>query len=419
MRWPLDPSSYQDMKKSLLCASILLALGATTPVYAQEDALKVEGVKFRAFRLDEFVNTAQQNSGALKGKKLAIDSAEAAVSTMAFPNINPSVTYSRGSYYRSTPYTPFVSPQSDTVSLSFTLEGWGKRSSRADYAEAEVGRNKTELDWYQRNVEGEAAMIFIDMLRLKEIWLALQKANERLAVIKGQEAQDALAESKRIQSDLNKDIKYLSHAMLLYLPEDSRDIPEPFGSLAVEPRDLDAETLVRNAYSKRADLLSIESSLKSADANLQMVDKTHNLDFYPSIWYSRTPSYTSSGTDYNETTAYGFSLTMPIPTSALYRADVLAAANGKTQIELNLIESKKRVRMEINQALIQYANAKEQLGSIERAYRDTIMAGKKDDSASIVAERQKSVDLIDARTNHLKALIYVLRLGGDYSLPKM
>ena len=47
------------------------------------------------------------------------------------------------------------------------------------------------------------------------------------------------------------------------------------------------------------------------------------------------------------------------------------------------------------------------------------MAGKKDDSASIVAERQKSVDLIDARTNHLKALIYVLRLGGDYSLPKL
>lgn len=407
------------MKRTLLCAAIVSALGTMAPAFAQEDALKIEGLQFRAFRIEEFVKTAQQNSAALKGKKLAIDSAVAAVATMSFPNINPSVTYSRGSYYKTTPYTGFISPQSDTASLSFTLEGWGKRASRADYAEAEVGRNKVELDWYQRNVEGEALMIFIDSLRLKEIWLALQRANERLAVVKGQEAQDALTESKRIQGDLNKDIKYLSHAMLTYAPEGSREIPEPFGTLVAEPRDLDAETLVLNAHAKRADLLAIESSLKAADANLQMVDKTHRLDVYPAIWYSRTPSYTSSGTTYNETNAYGFSLTIPIPTSALYRADVLAAANNKTQIEYNLIESRKRVRMEINQALIQYANAKDQLGWAESAYRDTVMASKGGEPSSIVAERQKSVDLIDARTNHLKALIYVLRLSGDYSLPKL
>ncbi len=407
------------MKRNLLSAAIVSVLGAAVPAFAQEDALKIEGLNFRAFRIDDFVKAAQENSGTIKGKKLAIDSAVAAVDTMSFPNTNPSVTYSRGSYYKATPYTGFISPQSDTLSLSFTLEGWGKRSSRAEYAEAEVGRNKVELDWYMRNNESEAVMIFIDSLRLKEIWLALQKANERLAVVKGQEAQDALTENKRIQGDLNKDIKFLSHAMLTYMPEGSRDIPEPIGTLAIEPRDLDAETLIRHAYTRRADLLAMESSLKSADANLQMVDKTHNIDIYPSVWYSRTPSYTSSGTTYNETTAYGFSLTMPIPTSAMYRSDVLAAANNKTQIEYNLIESRKHVRMEINQALIQYTNAKEQLDRAESAYRDTVMARKAVDSASIVAERQKSVDLIDARTNHLKALVYVLRLAGDYTLPKL
>jgi hypothetical protein len=75
--------------------------------------------------------------------------------------------------------------------------------------------------------------------------------------------------------------------------------------------------------------------------------------------------------------------------------------------------------MEINQALIQYANAKEQLSLAESAYRDTMMGIKKGDPGSVVSERQKSVDLIDARTNHLKALIYVLRLSGDYSLPSL
>ena len=407
------------MNISLLCASIISGLLALAPAFAQGDKLQIEGLNFRAYHLNDFVKTAQQNSGSLRGKELAIDSAVAAVDTMAFLNINPSLTYSKGSYYRATPYTPFVSPQSDTVSLSFTVEGWGKRSSRADYAVAEVNRNKTELDWYARNVEVEAVMIFIDALRLKEIWLALQKANGQLEQFKGQEAQEALVESKRLQRDLVKDIKYLSHAMLTYMPEGSRETPEPFGNLAVDPRDFDTESLLLNAYSKRADLLSIESALKSADANLQMVEKTHNLDFYPSIWYSRTPSYTSSGTDYGETKAYGFSLTMPIPTSALYRSDVLAAANNKTQVEINLMESKKRVRMEINQALIQYANAKEQLSLAESAYRDTMMGIKKGDPGSVVSERQKSVDLIDARTNHLKALIYVLRLSGDYSLPSL
>lgn len=150
---------------------------ATAPAIAQEDKLQIEGLNFRAYRLNDFIKIAQQNSGSLRGKELAIDSAVAAVDTMDFLNINPSLTYSKGSYYRATPYTPFVSPQSDTLSLSFTVEGWGKRSSRADYAEAEVNRNKTELDWYRRNVEAEAAMIFVDALRLKEIWLALHKAN--------------------------------------------------------------------------------------------------------------------------------------------------------------------------------------------------------------------------------------------------
>ncbi|MEO0319034.1 MAG: hypothetical protein RL404_2711 [Pseudomonadota bacterium] len=418
-RPPAYSICYLNMKKNLLRVASISVLVAMAPAFAQDDALKIEGMNFRAFRIDDFVKAAQQNNSSIKGKHLAIDSAVAAVSTMSFPNINPSVTYSRGSYYKTTPYTGFISPQSDTVSLSFTLEGAGKRSSRADYAEAEVGRNKVELDWYKRNIEGEAVMIFIDALRLKEIWLALEKSNARLAVLNSQDAQAALSESKRIQGDLNKDIKYLSHAMLTYMQEGSREIPEPLGTLAVEPRDLDAETLISNAYAKRADLLAIESSLKSADANLQMVDKTHNIDIYPSIWYSRTPSYTSSGTTYNETNAYGFSVTFPIPTSALYRADVLAAANNKTQIEYNLIDSKKRVRMEISQSLIQYANAKDQLAWAESAYRDTVMASKGNDSASIVAERQKSVDLIDARTNHLKALIYVLRLGGDYTVPAL
>ena len=329
--------------KTLICAAIASAL--VNPAYAEQEALKIDGMDFRGYSVEQFINAVQQESATLKGKQLAIKSAVAAVDPMSFPNLNPSVTYSRGSYYGSTPYTGFTSPQSDTVSLSFTIEGMGKRDSRKDFAEAEVRRNEVELDWYKRNVEGEALMLFIDALRLKQIWLALQKEGNRLSV-------------------------------------------------------------------------AAEGSLKSADASLKMIDVGHRLDVMPSIWYSRTPSYTASGSTYDTTTAYGFSLTMPIPTSALYRADVLAAANYKTQVEYNLSESKKRVRMEIQQGLVQYQNAKDQLAWAEGAHKEAVAAAK-NDVGSIVNERQKEVDLIDARTNHLKALVYVLRLSGDYQLPRL
>ena len=411
----LLPSPPFEMKnKTLICAAIASVL--VNPAYAEQEALKIDGMDFRGYSVEQFINAVQQESATLKGKQLAIKSAVAAVDPMSFPNLNPSVTYSRGSYYGSTPYTGFTSPQSDTVSLSFTIEGMGKRDSRKDFAEAEVRRNEVELDWYKRNVEGEALMLFIDALRLKQIWLALQKEGNRLSVAKN--SQDALAETRRLQGNLDKDIRYLSHALIAYLPPGTGNAPEPVGNLAIEARDLNAESLISQAYAKRADLIAAEGSLKSADASLKMIDVGHRLDVMPSIWYSRTPSYTASGSTYDTTTAYGFSLTMPIPTSALYRADVLAAANYKTQVEYNLSESKKRVRMEIQQGLVQYQNAKDQLAWAEGAHKEAVAAAK-NDVGSIVNERQKEVDLIDARTNHLKALVYVLRLSGDYQLPRL
>lgn len=398
------------MTRLLLCSALLST--ALCPALAQEDKLNIEGLNFRAYPIEQFIEAVQQDSAALKSKTLAIQSAEATATAMAFPNLNPSLTYSRGAYYGSIPYASFTAAQSDTFVLSFMVEGWGKRESRKDFGQAEVRRNEVELNWYRRNLESEALMLYIDSLRLKQIWLALRKEGERMAAVPN--GQDAQKESRRLQGSLAKEIRYLSHALVAYLPEGTSTVPEPMGRLDIAPRDFDAETLIRNAYDKRADLNASESAMQSAGKSLEMAEKSHQLDITPSVWYSRTPAYST----YGVTTAYGFSLTVPIPTASLYRSDVLAASHYKTQMENNLNELKKRVRMEIHQAMAQYQNAKEQLSSAEKAHQEAVAANK-NNVDTMVSERQKEVDLIDARTNHLKALINVLRLSGDYSLPNL
>lgn len=400
------------MKRSLL--SLAMATLLAVPALADPVALKIKGMLFRGYSLSEFISAVHQESAAVKGKKLALDSAIALVDVMGFPSINPSLTYSRGAYYGSTPYPTFTSQLSDTVNLAFTIEGFGKREARQNFANAEVLRNGVELDWYRHSIEGDAVMYFIDALRLKEIWLALQKEKDQLGQLTGNGALDAVAESQRLQDILGKDIRYLSHGMQVYVQEGGREVPEPLGRLAIPARDLDAETLIQNAYAQRADLMASDAALKSAEAHLQMLDKGHNIDITPSLWYSRTPAYQT----YSTTTTYGFSVTVPLPTSALYRADVRIAANYKAQLEHNIQEAKKRVRMEIQQALTQYGNAKEQLSSATDSLREASLASK-NDVASIVTERQKTVDLIDAQTNHLKALVHVLRLSGEYTLPQL
>ena len=63
---------------------------------------------------------------------------------MSAPVINPSVTISKGAYYGQTPYTPFVSPASNTFTFGGVLEGFGKRAAREEYAKAELVRTQSD-----------------------------------------------------------------------------------------------------------------------------------------------------------------------------------------------------------------------------------------------------------------------------------
>jgi glutaredoxin-related protein len=165
--------------------------------------------------------------------------------------------------------------------------------------------------------------------------------------------------------------------------------------------------------------LYFNDAIKSAQASFELAKKNRNINLSPSIWLSQTPSYDSSGTQYNKTESYGFSLTIPIPTNLLFDGELVQEANNKLTLELFLKDLKTRVIAEVNQALMQYQFAKTKLADEEKDYAQVAKANSANSAKSIILMRDKEAELVDAKINHAKALIYLQRVSGDYEIPKI
>jgi len=385
-------------------------------VYAQSNS-SIDGQIYRPISLDEYLSQVESNSGTITAKKLTVASVVAQQPYMSTPHIFPSFTYSRGSYYSQVPYTPYVSPGSNTYSLSGTIEGWGKRSARADYSAAEVQRNEAELNSIVKATRGDAAFAFLDTLRIRKLYSSYQVAIDKLNAIKAKTDAQSLAAS---QKNTANDLKYFAYTMGTFLSNSSPNLYEPIGDLEkIKVRDFKVSTLVEQAHSQRADILYFNEALKSADASLELAKKNRNINLSPSVWLSQTPQYVSSGTQYGNTQAYGFSVTMPIPTNLLFDGELVQEANNKLSLEAYLRDLKARASAEVNQALMQYSFAKNKLQDEVANYANTAKTNSGNSAKSIILMRDKEAELIDARINHAKALIYLLRVSGDYEIPKI
>lgn len=403
------------MVKNILISFSLC--GLTPFVLAQElRPLSVSGVQLQAVSMTEYLAQVRAANGAIRARQLTADSAVAMEPLLSSPNVNPSFSYSKGAYYGKTPYTPFVSPSSDTYSLSGTLEGFGKRESRKNSANAEIVRTKAETEAVTRAVEGDAIFAYIDTLRLKLNWQAIHRAIDRLSKSPDSDAAASVAEHQKILDAIQSDFKYFSYGMTLFLGKELEQLPEPIGNLTFNPRDFNPKELTSKALAQRRDILAVEAALRSAQANVDVAKKNRNIDFSLSAWYSVTPAYTASGTSYNETSAHGYSISMPIPTANLYSGPVVQATNSQTIAEIELRDLKQRVAVEINQAYLQYLAARRRLEAAEKSF-NTAQSELNSSVKNILASRESEVDLNDARTNHAKALVALQRVSGDYDLP--
>jgi len=378
-------------------------------------SLKVEGATLKPVTLRDFLSQVQQFNPLLNTKKLAVESSVAMEETIGMPNINPSFTLSRGSFYASKPSTTY-SPQSNTYSLSGTIEAPGKQQARKDYAAVEVSRTKLDAQVSAKAIEGDSTFAFIDSLRLKLIWQALQSANEKIQPINDKEAITAIENHSAIQKTIASDFKYFAMGMNAFVGQEVSQLFDPRGSLDVPARDFKPTDYSAAALARRNDIVSLEATLKVAEASLNLTQKNRRVDLSPSVWFNHTNPIVYYS--YNQSETWGFSITIPIPVANLYDGALVQANNNKIQTELFLNDAKSRALIEANQYLMQYNNAKTRLEAV-RVYRNDGLKDQSRTTKNLVQQREREVDWIDAQTNHVKALIQMLRATGDYTLPNL
>ena len=403
------------MKMKKIFASLSLVLAA--PAFAQDAvAFKLDDVTLRPIKFNEFVAQVKESNAWVRSKKLSNESTASWQQSMSAYNMNPSFSYSRGTFYAAAPMESYRTPQSGTFTLSGNIEGRGKQSARKEFSGAEVVRQSVDLGAMVYGVEVDSAFLFLDALRVKNLWMVKDKALTELEKMGGADNKQAIDDYKQFKTDQANDFKYFALGMASYLGKPGAVLPEPTADLNVPIRDFDVRSLVDNAKRARPDILSLEAAFNVAKASDNLAQKNRNLDYSVSVYATETPAYstyseTYGGTDYLRGISYGFSISVPIPVSQLYDADLVAAKNARLQAEIMLDDAKNRVYFEVNQALIQFNSAKAKLQTALDNQKN--LAGKKMANLDDVnGWHAAEVEAIDAKVNYAKAMLFLGRVSG-------
>ena len=403
------------MKMKKIFASLSLALAA--PAFAQDAvAFKLDDVTLRPIKFNEFVAQVKESNAWVRSKKLSNESTASWQQSMSAYNMNPSFSYSRGTFYAAAPMESYRTPQSGTFTLSGNIEGRGKQDARKEFSGAEVIRQSVDLGAMVYGVEVDSAFLFLDALRVKNLWMVKHKAVTELEKMGGADNKQAIDDYKQFKTDQANDFKYFALGMASYLGKPGAVLPDPTADLNVSIRDFDVRSLVDNARRSRPDILSLEAAFNVAKTADNLAQKNRNLDYSVSVYATDTPAYStyseSSGTtDYLRGISYGFSISVPIPVSQLYDADLVAAKNARLQAEIMLEDAKNRVYFEVNQALIQFNSAKAKLQTALDNQKN--LAGKKMANLDDVnGWHAAEVEAIDAKVNYAKAMLFLGRVSG-------
>jgi outer membrane protein TolC len=218
------------------------------------------------------------------------------------------------------------------------------------------------------------------------------------------------------QKTLNNDLKFFSYGLLNYLGEPHQFLPLPIGTLNVSPQSFDIAKLIDKAQDSRSDIASNKASIESASANLELVQANRNIDIMPGIYYNEMPPYASGGTYYGSQKSISFILTVPLGNSFIDNSDVISASNTLTEQQTNLSATKTKIVTEINQTYLQYESAKERLINANVGFKRA--NNQKNSGLSGITKYQEAEsELIEARTVHVKILILLERLSGDFAVP--
>ena len=380
-----------------------------------------ETLSYNTIPLDKYLEIVKENNAFIRSSKLDVQTASANKESQGLYKFNPSVSYTRGSWNTQVPYAPYTSPQSSTYAFNFSIEGWGKRSARADLAQSQIVASDSQLKSTSVSLETTALNAYIDTLRLALLDKSYGNALSKLSPMK---ANPKLADSVRFlkyyQGATEKDLMFSSLNLLNFSGKALKDLPYPAGNLNYPPQNLNADNLVAQGQSNRVDVIALQTTIDVADKNVTLTNQNRNIDIAPYVSQTRTPQYAESGATYTAQNSVSAGVTIPIRVNNfLQMADIVQAANQKLQYEMQLEDLIVQIRVQVLQAFLQYSAAKEVLLSAQAEYDNVLRNSNKDPVQTVMDTRDKEGALLDAKTNHLKALVYLWRQSGNYAVPTL
>lgn len=405
--------------KLVFCATVLLA--CITPHISVAQTLpsfKAPDTNYRAITLSAYLAELDEKNASLRAKKLNTDSALSVAKQAGMPYLSPILTYVRGSIYTQAPYAGYTNPASNTLGASITVEGWGKRSAREIYAQAEANRQLAEMVVETHSIQTQAILNYIDALRTKLLWQSYQSAIDKLDSFRGQNITEQKKEFLAAQKVLANDLKYYSYGLMGFLSVPDQQLPLPVGTLNIPTQKFSVAELVKHAEENRADLISNKASIELANANLEVIKASKNVDLLPGFYYSETPPYNSSGVGYGTQKAFSFLVSIPLGNGLLINSDLIGATNTIAEQEVNLVATKTKIVTEINQVYLQYQSAKDRLEIAITAY-NSAKSSQNSGMQGLLKFRDAEYELIDARNVHAKTLILLQRLSGNFEVPTL
>ncbi|HTS03595.1 MAG TPA: TolC family protein [Thermoanaerobaculia bacterium] len=431
------------MMRSSFLLALLLASG---PVRGQEaSASSPPQESVRSVCLHEFLEEIRGTNLDLAATRFNVTIAEAQIAiAKVFPDpaltVGPSALNNPGA------------PQSVTVGLSQTIELGGKRGSRVD--EAKRGRSLAEaqLEDFFQTLRVNATNAFIDALAARQV---LDRKRRTLASVErlvgateqrlraGDIGPAALwqvkVEAERFRSDVitaEGDVRAADYALDLFVSPRNAASPvrlEPAGALLLAPRAFDAEPLVANAVAQRSDLLVALRSEDVATAHVGVAKSNRWIDLTLGADWTRTSAASGDFATIAPSPAFdslGFSVGLPIPFSRLLHGELEAAEATSRQAEMQSLSARRRVQVEVRQALARYDATRraldvytgEVLGNADKSFEATRYSYERGAARLLeLIDAQRTVDdvylsYVSALTAHAKALVALERASAQWDI---
>lgn len=371
--------------------------------------------------LAQYLQVVKENNAIIGNKRLGKETAAAIKESLSLYQFRPSISYTKGAFYQQVPYTPYSTPTSNTYGLNLNLEGWGKRAARSEYGDAEIGRSETDYQATEADVQTVATLGYIDALRNRLLFNSYSKAAKRISALPANaQTKDSAQFLSYHENASAKDLQFTSLGLLNYSGGALKTLPLPIGNLNVAPQTFEPEKLIDQALNSRSDVLALQAAMNSAEKNINMTKANRNWDVMPYVSYTTTPQYDSSGYTYAPQNGFTAGIQIPLPVNNfLQNADIVQASNQKLGIEMQLRDLKEQVRVQVMQALLQYESAKQILAQANDSLNNVSKTANQSTVKGVMDVRDKEGALIDAQTNHVKALVNVWRQSGNYSTPKL